>query len=139
MLQRIQSVWLFFAALCAFLTIRLSFYSGNFVTTGQPARFQYLNAAFNTWILISTVVLICLLLVDIFLYKNRKLQVRVAILALVISLLNIFLYYKETKKFAQGNFDLTALISLAIPVFLILAARGINRDNKLVKSLNRLR
>jgi hypothetical protein len=58
---------------------------------------------------------------------------------ILISLLNLLLYYRQTQKFAEGNYDLTALLVLAIPVFLILAARGINKDEKLVKSLDRLR
>jgi hypothetical protein len=79
------------------------------------------------------------ILIDIFLYKNRKLQQRITILAIIVSLLNIFLYYEQTQKFVEGNYDLTAVLSLAIPVFLILAARGIYKDQKLVKSLDRLR
>ena len=139
MLQRIQSVWLFFAALAAFLTIRLSFYSGNFALPGQPATFTYLNASFNLLLVATTTAIICVILIDVFLYKNRKLQFRVALLAIFLSLLNIFLYYNQIKRFAQGNYDLTALVTLAIPVLLILAARGINKDEKLVRSLNRLR
>ena len=47
MLQRIQSVWLFFAALGAFFTVRLSFYSGNIDLPGKPRSFEHLNAGFN--------------------------------------------------------------------------------------------
>lgn len=139
MLQRIQSIWLLLAAICAFLTIRLSFYSGNIETPGQPASFQFLNAGFNIWILILTVALVCIAAIDIFLYKNRKLQGRLALLGLLLSLLNIFLYYKQTQKFTVGNYDLTAVLAILIPVLFFLAFRGIYRDQKLVKSLDRLR
>jgi hypothetical protein len=139
MLQRMQTLWLLFAAICAFLSIRLSFYGGNVEVPGQPASYQYLNAAFNIWILIITVGLICVSVVDIFLYKKRKLQSRIAILALLFALLNIYLYYKQTLKFTSGNYSLTSILSFLIPVFLFLAIRGISRDEKLVKSLNRLR
>ncbi len=139
MLQRMQSIWLLFAAICAFMTIRLSFYSGNIEVSGQPASFQYLNAGFNIWLLILTVALVCISVIDIFLYKNRKLQGRLALLGIVISILNIFLYYKQTQKFTIGNYDLTALLAILIPVFFFLAFRGIYRDQKLVKSLDRLR
>ncbi len=139
MLQRVQSVWLFFAALGAFLSVRLSFYSGNIDVPGKPRAFQHLNAGFSIWILVSTIVVICLTLIAIFLYKTRKIQLRVTLAALLFSLLNIFLYYEQSKRFVEGNYDLTAMISLAVPVLLILAARGIGRDEKLVKSLNRLR
>jgi hypothetical protein len=139
MLQRMQSIWLLLAAIFAFLTIKLSFYSGNIVTSGQGPSFQYLTAGFNIWILILTVALVCIAAIDIFLYKNRKLQGRLAILGMLLSLLNIFLYYKQTQKFAQGNYDLTAVLAILIPVFFFLSWRGIFRDQKLVKSLDRLR
>src|ERR1700733_8552332 len=99
MLQRMQSIWLLFAGICAFLTIRLSFYSGNIELPGQPSTFQYLNAGFNVWILVITVALICIAAIDIFIYKNRKLECRVSILGILLSLLNIFLYYKQIHKF----------------------------------------
>ena len=139
MLQRMQTLWLLLAAICAFLTIRLSFYSGNIITEGQPSTFKYLNAAFNIWILIITIAVVCATAIDIFLYKNRKLQGRIALIAILFSLLNIFLYFKQIGKFAEGNYDLTAILALAVPVFLYLATRGIYRDEKLVKSLDRLR
>jgi predicted ferric reductase len=139
MLQRMQTLWLFFAAACAFLSIRLSFFGGNLEVPGQPATYQYLNAAFNIWILIITIGIICISLIDIFLYKKRKLQSRLAILAILLSLLNIYLYYKQTLKFTNGNYSLTSILTFLIPVFLFLAVRGISRDEKLVKSLNRLR
>jgi Domain of unknown function (DUF4293) len=139
MLQRVQTLWLLLAAICAFLTIRLSFYSGNIVVDGQPSAFKYLNATFNIWILIITIAVVCSTAINIFLYKNRKLQGRIAIITIIFSLLNIFLYYKQISKFAEGNYDLTALLALAVPVFLYLATRGIYRDEKLVKSLDRLR
>ncbi len=139
MLQRMQSVWLFFAAVCAFFSIRLSFYSGNLQVPGQPISYQYLNAAFNLWILVITIGLICASVIDIFLYKNRKIQLRIVIVSLLFSLLNLFLYYRQTLKFTNGAYALTAVLSLLIPVFLFLAAKGISRDQKLIKSLNRLR
>ena len=139
MLQRMQSIWLLFAAICAFLTIKLSFYSGNIEMGGQAASFQYLTAGFNIWILIITIALVCIATIDIFLYKNRKLQGRLAILGFLFSLLNIFLYFKQTRKFSIGNYDLTAILAIVIPVFFFLAFRGIYRDQKLIKSLERLR
>ena len=139
MLQRMQSLWLLLAAIAAFLTIRLSFYSGNFGENGQPTSFQYLTAGFNIWILILTIALVCVGAIDIFLYKNRKLQGRLALLGILISLFNIFLYYKQTLRFDAGNYDLTALLALLIPVCFFLAMRGIYKDQKLIKSLDRLR
>jgi hypothetical protein len=141
MLQRMQSVWLLLAAICAVLTIKFSFYSGNIEIPGQPVSFQYLTASFSIWILIVTVVITCIAAIDIFLYKNRKLQGRLAILGLLISLLNIFLYLKEIHRFVehQGSHTITSVFVFAIPILFFLAWRGIYRDQKLVKSLDRLR
>jgi hypothetical protein len=125
---------------CAFLTFRLSFYSGNLEIAGQPNNItQYLTAAFNIWILIITIGLICASVIDIFFYKKRKIQLRIVIVSLLFSLLNIYLYYKQTLKFTNGSYTLTSLLTFLIPVFLFLTARGISKDEKLVKSLNRLR
>jgi len=141
MLQRMQSVWLLLAAICAILTIKYSFYSGNIETPGQPVSFQYLTASFNIWILIVTIAMVCIAAIDIFLYKNRKLQGRLAILGILLSILSIFLYLKEIHRFVeqQGSHTITAIFVFAIPVLFFLAARGIYKDQKLIKSLDRLR
>ncbi|HEX3080332.1 MAG TPA: DUF4293 domain-containing protein [Puia sp.] len=141
MLQRMQSVWLLLAAVCAVLTIKFSFYSGNVEVPGQPASFQYLTASFSIWILIVTIAITCIAAIDIFLYKNRKLQGRLAILGFLLSILNIFLYLKEIHRFVehQGSHTISSVFVFMIPVFFFLAWRGIYRDQKLVKSLDRLR
>jgi Domain of unknown function (DUF4293) len=141
MLQRMQSIWLLLASICAILTIKFSFYSGNLEVPGQPASFQYLTATFSIWILIVTIVLVCIAAIDIFLYKNRKLQGRLAILGIAFSLLNIFLYLKEIHRFVenQGSHTITSVFVFSIPILFFLAWRGIYRDQRLVKSLDRLR
>jgi uncharacterized membrane protein len=141
MLQRIQSVWLLLAAIFAFLTIRFSFYSGNLETPGQPASFQYLTASFTIWILVITIALVCIALIGIFLYKNRRLQGRLALLGVVLSSLNIYLYVHAIHQFVehQGSHTISSVFVFLIPVFFLLAWRGIYRDQKLVKSLDRLR
>ncbi|HEX3081588.1 MAG TPA: DUF4293 family protein [Puia sp.] len=141
MLQRMQSVWLLLAAVFAILTIKFSFYSGNIEVPGQPVSFQYLTASFNIWILILTVAITSIAAIDIFLYKNRKLQGRLAILGLLLSLLNIYLYLKQIHRFVehQGSHTITSVFVFVIPILFFLAWRGIYRDQKLVKSLDRLR
>ena len=56
-----------------------------------------------------------------------------------LSIINIILYFTELKKFISGNMSLTSVFALAIPVFLVLAINGMWKDEKLVKSLDRLR
>ena len=66
---------------------------------------------------------------------------RTTFVALLVSLLNIFLYYNETKKFIaiESSLDLSCVVVFAIPVLLFLAFRGIYKDEKLIKSVDRLR
>ena len=64
---------------------------------------------------------------------------RLTVAALFISAINVILYFTQLKKYTSGNIALTAVFALAIPLLLFLAARGIWKDEKLVKSLDRLR
>jgi len=92
-------------------------------------------------ILIVTVVLLAGLLINIFNYKARSKQLWITIGLIFLSLLNIFLYWWKSgvPSFTEGSYNLGAALSLAIPVFLIFAVNGIRKDQKLVKSADRLR
>lgn len=139
MLQRIQTIWLLLAGACGFLTIKFPFFTGNKLDANHVGQYERLAAPDNLIILILTVAVFIAALICIFLYKNRKLQLRVTLVAFIVSLLNIFLYHRETKKFLNGDYSFTAILTIAIPVLLLLAARGIYKDEKLVKSMDRLR
>jgi len=139
MIQRIQTVWLFLAALFAALTFKLPFYSGNVVNKENVQQYEKLVASSNFLVLIFTAGLVVGTIIMIFLYKNRKQQMWLIAAAAGLSIINIVIYFTELKKFVSGNMSLTAVFALAIPVFLLLAINGIWKDEKLVKSLDRLR
>lgn len=141
MIQRIQTVWLFLAALCAALTYKLPFYTGNKLSSTAPQvqLYQKLVASSNFLLLIFTAALIVGCVIIIFLYKTRKQQMWLTATASVLGVINIIIYFTELKKFVSGNMSLTAILAFAIPVFLMLAVNGIYKDQKLVKSLDRLR
>ncbi len=140
MLQRIQTVWMLLAAICAALTFKFSFYSGNRLIGNNGHLFQSLTASTKALNLILTVGIIAGSLINIFNFKKRKQQLFGIVGLIIFSLLNIFLYYKAaTSDFIEGTFDLTAIFSLVIPVLFLLAGRGIMRDERLVKSADRLR
>ena len=140
MIQRIQSIWLLLAAIFAFATLKLSFYSGNKLDALTNAKvFLPLNATTNTMLFILTVAVAVAALVVIFLYKDRKRQILVSIGVLAVSILNIIFYFSEIKKFIEGQIVLTSIITFTIPIFLLLAIRSIWKDEKLVKSTDRLR
>ncbi|HET6723580.1 MAG TPA: DUF4293 domain-containing protein [Chitinophagaceae bacterium] len=139
MIQRIQTIWLFLSALCAAFTYKFPFYTGNKIPISVTGEQQKLVASSNFLLLILTALLIIGTFIIIFLYKNRKQQLWLTILALVISIVNIIIYFTELKKFVSGTISLTAILAFIIPIFLLLAANGIWKDEKLVKSLDRLR
>jgi membrane-associated HD superfamily phosphohydrolase len=139
MIQRIQSVWLFLAALFAALSYKFPFYSGNIITKENTQQYEKLVASSNFLVLIFTAGLIAGLIAIIFMYKNRKQQIGLTAAATGLSIINIILYFTELKKFVSGNMSLTAVFALAIPVLLLFAINGMWKDEKLVKSLDRLR
>lgn len=140
MIQRIQTLWLVIASALAFITLKTSFFSGN-ILVDNVKQFQHFTAMGHMLLMILTVVVGLGSLIAVFLYKNRKLQMRVVSAAMVLSILNLVIYYFQTKNFiaTDWSFDLTALLALAIPFFLFLATRGIYRDQKIMRSLDRLR
>lgn len=139
MIQRIQTVWLFLAALFAALTYKFPFYSGNIVNKENVHIFEKLKASSNFLLLMFTAGLVAGTIFIIFMYKNRKQQMGLTAAAAGLSIINIILYFTELRKFISGNMSLTSILALAIPVFLVLAINGMRKDEKLVKSLDRLR
>jgi hypothetical protein len=153
MLQRRQTLWALLAVICAALTFKFAFYSGNMTVGANGHVLMGVKASpvfgfgrdsagsGSVLILIVTVVIIAGTLINIFNFKSRKKQLWITIGLLFLSLLNIFLYWLASgvPPFTEGNYTLGALFSLAIPVFLFFAARGIVKDQKLVKSADRLR
>ena len=149
MLQRKQTLWTLLAAICAALTFRFPFYTGNVVVgnyghelRGLTAWPHYINGSSGSILItIVSVLLVLGALWNIFNYKNRTRQFWITIGLFVLSLVNILLYWVHCGKpdFVEGSPSLTAVIALAIPFFLFFAAMGIRKDEKLVKSADRLR
>lgn len=140
MLQRIQSVWLLLAAACAFLTLKLSFFSGNKMINNVK-QFEKLTATNNFLLMILSVAVAIAALVTIFLYKDRKMQLKITFAILAVAVINVILFFRATTLFVpnEGNYDWTAPMVFLIPVLLLLAIRNIYKDEKLVKSVDRLR
>ena len=140
MLQRRQTLWMLCAAICAALTFKLPFYSGHRVDPAKGNILDFLTAASTPWLVIIGIILTIGILVNIFNFKKRKQQLAITIGLLLLSLLNIVVYgFAAHKRYVDGTFSLSALLALFIPVFLIMASQGISKDEKLVKSADRLR
>jgi len=148
MIQRVQTLWMILAAIAVFLTIKFSFYSGTLVlqntvdtmtNMATDGSYHLVKATDNFLILILTSALGTGIIIDIFLYKHRSIQIRIIMAAIIVECLIIFLYIRETNNYSQGNFNVWSILHILIIVFLILAAKGIYNDSKLIKESNRLR
>ena len=84
-------------------------------------------------------------IVIISLYKHRLRQmklIKVVILLNVILIMGVFIVYSRWLQSVAGGgeaFDTAAFFPLVSLVFLILAYRGVRKDEKLVRSADRLR
>ncbi|MFL5772808.1 MAG: DUF4293 family protein, partial [Flavisolibacter sp.] len=96
MLQRIQSIWLLLAAAFAAITFKFPFYTGNRLvegadtstnTTGTPPPtiFANLDATTTIWLSILTVLAGAIAFICIFLFDNRKLQLKLTYLGIFLS------------------------------------------------------
>jgi hypothetical protein len=137
MIQRIQSIWLLLAAVFAFLTFKLPFYQGAVLqaTDVKPA----VDAQSTIWLTIVAALTGALAFINIFFFNNRRLQLRMCIFGIILTLALIALCFLEMSKFADGSLALSCVIYFAILAFYIMAVNGIRKDEKLIKSMDRLR
>ncbi|HYE54880.1 MAG TPA: DUF4293 family protein [Chitinophagaceae bacterium] len=141
MIQRIQSLWLLLAAACAFITYTLVLYIG----TLPDSTTREFRLGDNFLLVMGIIGIAVLSLITIFFFKNRKLQLRLTILTIILTIGYLFLQYLKIEQFktenaiTTGSYQVAALLPLVTIIFLIFAARGISKDEKLIKSLDRLR
>jgi Domain of unknown function (DUF4293) len=141
MIQRVQTLYLLLAAIAGAATWAVPFgktISMANVLTAYLANDNFLLAALM-------IVAVVFALVAIFLFKKRKLQFRLSVLGLLFSIASIALeYYIIGSKQGVANIQRSYYwLGIAFPIlmviFFFLAARGIRKDEKLIKSLDRLR
>ncbi|TVZ27278.1 uncharacterized protein DUF4293 [Gillisia sp. Hel_I_86] len=136
MLQRIQTIYLFLAALISgVLIFFVSLWSNEagesiFVEEVLVAMGLFLGSAVLSFI-------------SIFLFKNRKLQFVLGRINILLNffLLGVFVYWSLS---VPGEMEISEKgIGMFIPVlsivFLVLANKAIKKDEDLVKSVDRLR
>lgn len=134
MIQRIQSIWLLLAAVFAALTFIV-----GFATFAEPnVGLKQINAQSTTWLTIVAAFTGVLAFINIFLFNNRKLQLRLCFVGILLTIIFLALNFWEMSK-VNGTLALSCLIYFAIIAFYILALNGIRKDEKLIKSMDRLR
>jgi hypothetical protein len=155
MIQRLQSLYLTLV-----LLLSLLFLSGSALTfvddSGNAVKLmvngnltsqsdQAIGQIANMWPLTAILIMISLWsLIAIFLFKNRKIQLIVAIGVIVMSAgLLIGLSWYGSNVISNFNLKITPGIKMSVPllilIFSVLAFRGILKDDRLVKSYDRLR
>jgi hypothetical protein len=137
MIQRQQTLWLLLSAVCSLLSFWFPFFSGTKTVNNAIAQ-ATLNGSSTFLLAVCTGISAALSLYLIFLFKNRKLQFRLALAGIALSAILLILYFSEIKKLT-GSISLTSLLVFATAIGYIMAAFRIRKDEKLLKSLERLR
>ena len=144
MIQRIQSIYLFFVVIISGGLIFII----DFSNKTSDTKTQILDLVFSIDLIqkgigISFFIIAVLAFISIFLYKNRNKQVVVNNINIVINsiLLGLIVYHLlnvsgEINISEKGIWFLIPFISI---ILLVLANTGIKKDEKLVKSVDRLR
>jgi hypothetical protein len=142
MIQRIQTLWLTIVAITAFATSQLTLYVGE---QASKAEIPF-KLAGNLLLAIVIILLGILALICLFLYKNRKLQFKISVFGVILSIGFLFLEYyvvenifKPKNSIVTGAYQIGALLPLVMVIFFFMAARGIYKDERLIKSMDRLR
>ena len=140
MIQRQQTLWLLLATGAAIFTFMFPFATGKeLVEKTSMQRDVELIAGKDFFILILTIASVCISTVTIFLFKDRKLQIRLCALGIVIATAILVLYIIGMQKLLSATPALWAVLPLVVLASYIMAFRLIRKDEKLVKSLDKLR
>jgi len=153
MIQRVQSVYLLLSSLAIYALFIFPFVntldginSRIIKVTGVYEQINNQTVQTEPFLLltIATAILGILPIILIFQYKNRKRQATLIYSLVVILIAYSFWISQTVKSFANttleiSNYNIGAGLSSVAVLFLILAGKGVMRDEKLVKSVDRLR
>lgn len=155
MIQRIQSVWLFFAsaalfALYLFPTMQWLNPEGKIQIAKVSGIYENINGTLVqttpfTLLGIVGVLVATTPFVILFFYRDRNLQIKLSYTTIVITLTFSFWLAQSIRQaaaisqFNADNYGIGALLPSAAILFLILAIRAIKKDEKLIRSADRLR
>ncbi len=146
MIQRVQSIYLLLAAAANFILFKLPFAEAT-IPAIESSLFK--DGAYtiqdNIMLVIAYVLAGALALGAIFLYKNRPLQTKIALAAIVTTaiaaVLTIMGFIQD--KGQTASTEIKDGYGIGMPVFAIIfalvAIRYIRKDNELVRSMDRLR
>lgn len=139
MIQRIQSVYLLLAGISLLLMVIVPI-GYQQTEAGVVAEVEMMQ---NLPTLILSVLSGVVSFITIFLFNNRKLQLKINallifLILLVIGSVALYQFMLGIDKITSPNYIPYALSGFAL-IFSILSYRGISADDKLVRSMDRLR
>lgn len=146
MIQRLQTVFLFLAFLAFVALFQFPFAVSDVKSNGFLADMDY-DVFDNVFLIVLSALGGVIALTAIFLFKNRVLQLKLSYLVIVLSVLvlvvAIVLFYNEAKNLIGNKGEIEDSLALYMPfasiLFAVLAARFIGKDEKTVRSMDRLR
>lgn len=138
MIQRQQTLWLLLTTMAAIFSFMFPFVVGDEIQQNSSVR-TVVDAGSTFFLLILTGGSLILSTIIIFLFKNRRQQMWLCILGILISGLLIFLYIMQMNKLIKPVPALTAVLPVIMLIGYFMAFRGIRKDERLVKSLDKLR
>ena len=131
MIQRIQTIYLLIASIAfALLSFKIPFWSLN-------DEFMYAQNDNKLYLLLIT--LFVFSLIGIFLFKKRTVQMKLLRLTILIEfvvVVRLFLTYKELNTPLDAK---VFFLLMSAFVALLLAYRGVKKDENLVRSVDRIR
>ena len=144
MIQRIQSLFLLLSSAAFWTEFALPFATTDVASPGVLSDLVY-NIHDSPVLIGLTVIGGLVTLGAIFLFNNRSLQKRLSylgiVMAILLPLVTFILIYNERTGYALGtiNYGLGIYSPIVALIFAVLAGRAIGKDDKLVRSMDRLR
>lgn len=145
MIQRIQSIWLLLAGLVNAGLFYFALYRADIVQNGVTIT-QELRVNDHYPSLLVALVITIMPLVAIFMFKNRTRQRNITLFSIVAcvgfiasTLMRVSNFNNGTSAPVTGTYWVGSILPVMAIIFLVMAVNGIRKDEKLVKSLDRLR
>ncbi len=138
MIQRQQTLWLLLSSISALLCFMFPFVTGTVIEKGVE-KYHTVKAGSDFILLIFVGASLLLSSFTIFMYKDRKLQIKLCLVGLLIALVIIILYIMQMNKVSKSTIALAAILPFLNAIGYFMAFRNIRKDEKLVKSLDKLR
>jgi len=154
MIQRIQTVFLFLAVIALVLFNIFPYWQASSAPEGEMINLMSYALAsgmteapeltFGLYSLVALIsgVAIILLIIETFSYKNRVIQMKIAIgISFLMSINLVLMTYLviDLQKEYEGSFGIGIFVFAIAMLLNILARRFIQKDEKLVRSVDRLR